>query len=122
MPRASGGKEVRGEMFLLAIPRAILSLLLGALVFLGLLAFLLVATVRDNFLSADFYTDALTDNDIYNRVYDDLFTDPDFAYRAKQLMGNFAVPTEDIAGLARQILPPDYLQTQVEGAVNGVID
>ena len=66
---------------LISIFRTVASLILGILVFFGLLSFLLLGSVRDNLLSAEFYTDILSEKndegmDVYDRIYDDVLLDP----------------------------------------------
>ena len=89
--------------------------------FSGLLAFLLVNNFRDNFLTAEFYTDSLSENDVYDRIYDQVLLDPDFADTTNELLGDIDVTQGEIARVAREIIPPDYLQEQVEEAVDGAI-
>ena len=108
--------------FFLSIFRSIASFILGLVVFFGLLLFFLVSSVRDNFLSADFYKEQMSDNNVYERFYDEVLLDPEFEDETENLLGDFDVPREDIVTVAREILPPDYLQDQVEGALDGVID
>ena len=101
--------------------RAFGSLIFGALVFFSFLAFLITNEVRSHFLDASFYTDALAENDIYNRVYDELLVDPEFDEESQRLLGDFDIPNEDVVDLARRILPPQYLQSQTENSINGII-
>ena len=102
--------------------RSVASLILGLVIFFGLLVFLVERNVRDNFLTAEFYTESLSENDAYNRIYDEVLLDPEFEDTTDDLLGDIDISQEDIAGVARDIIPPDYLQDQVEGAVRGVID
>ena len=101
--------------------RAFGSLVFGAIVFFSFLAFLTAKEVRSHFLDVSFYTDALEENDIYNRVYDELLVDPEFDEESQRLLGDFDIPNEDVADLARRILPPQYLQSQTENSINGII-
>ncbi len=86
---------------------------------------MLVSSIRDNFLSADFYTDNLSENDVYERIYDTgdgVLLDPEFEDNIQELLGDIDVPDEDIVEVARQIISPEYLQSQVEDAVTDIID
>ena len=107
---------------LLGILRPLFSLVFGILLLVACLGFVVINSVRDNFLSSDFYVDTLAENDVYNRIYDEVLTDPEFEETTQDLMGDIEVPQQDIVGLAKQIIPPDYLQSQVEGAITGTID
>ena len=108
--------------FFLSIFRSIASLILGLVVFFGLLLFFLISSVRDNFLDADFYKENLAENNVYERFYDEVLLDPEFEDETENLLGDFDVSSGDIVRVAKEILPPDYLQDQVEGALDGVID
>ena len=102
--------------------RSVASLILGLVFFFAFLAFLMVDNFRDNFLTAEFYTDSLSENDAYNRIYDKVLLDPEFEDTTRELLGDIDVPQDDIADVAREIIPPDYLRDQTEGAVHGIID
>jgi len=101
--------------------RSIATLILGIVIFFSLLGFLLVDNFRDNFLSSEFYTKSLSDNNVYDRIYDEVLLDEQFVDTKDDLLGGIKVPQEDVVDVARAILPPDYLQSQVEGAVEGII-
>lgn len=109
---------------LLLVPlfRPTVSLILGVVVFLASLGFAAVDAVGDRFLTSGFYLDNLAENDVYARIYDEVLLDPEFADTTQELMGGVQVPRRDVAGLAREIIPPGYLQDQVEGAVRATID
>ena len=109
-------------MYLIPLLRPTVTLILGIVLLLGCLGFALVDGVGDNFLSSDFYLDNLAENDVYDRIYDEVLPDPEFADTTQDLMGGVQVPRRDVVGVAREIIPPDYLQDQVEGAVSATID
>ena len=52
-----------------SIFRPVASVILGLVVFFGLLLFFLINSVRDNLLDADFYKENLAKNDVYERFY-----------------------------------------------------
>ena len=83
----------------------------------------MIANVRDNFLNDEFYTEALAENDVYNRIYDEVLLDPEYKETTDNLLGDIDVATQaDIVSVARDIITPEYLQEQVESAVKGAID
>ncbi|MCE2464089.1 MAG: hypothetical protein J4F46_09335, partial [Dehalococcoidia bacterium] len=102
--------------------RSVATAILMVVVFFALFSFLLTDNLRDNFLSSKFYNANLAENDVYNRFYDEVLVDPEFNDTTDELLGNVDIPQEDIAGVAREIMPADYLRDQVEGAVIGTID
>ena len=109
-------------LLFLPIVRPIASAILGLVVFFGLLLFFFINSVRDNILDADFYKENLAKNDVYERFYSEVLVDTEFENETQNLLGDFDVSREDIASVAREILPPAYLQGQVETGLDGVID
>ena len=109
-----------GCLFIILRPLA--TLVLGLVVFFGFLGFLLANNLRGNFLSTEFYTDNLSENNVYQRIYNEVLLDSEFEDTTSELLGGIDVPTGDIAKLAREIITPQYLQEQVEGAVSGAIE
>ena len=108
---------------LIGIFRFFASLVLGLVIFFGFVFYLMIANVRDNFLNDEFYTEALAENDVYNRIYDDVLLDPEYEETTQNLLGDVDVASQaDIVSVAKDIITPDYLQEQVEIAVKGAID
>ena len=105
------------------ILRAIASLVLGVVVFFAFLGLLSLSTLHGKFLNDEFYDKHLAENDVYTRFYDEvLLEDPEIQDTTRELLGNVDVPREDVVEVTRDIFPPDYLQSQVEGAVEGITD
>ena len=102
--------------------RSVATLILFLVVFFGLVFFLLATSVRDNFLSVEFYTSNFSENIIYDRFYDEVLLDSEYADTTEELLGNIDVTTGDVVEIVKEIIPPDYLQSQVEGSVQGAID
>ena len=102
--------------------RPLATAVLGLVLFFAFLGFLLANNVRGNFLSTEFYTSNLSENNVYERIYDEVLLDSEFEDTTSDLLGDIDVPTEDIAEVAREIIPPEYLQEQVEAGVAGALD
>ena len=102
--------------------RPLATAVLGLVLFFAFLGFLLANNVRGNFLSTEFYTSNLSENNVYERIYDEVLFDSEFEDTTSDLLGDIDVPTEDIAEVAREIIPPEYLQEQVEAGVAGALD
>ena len=83
--------------WLWSIFRPIISVTLGLVVFFGLLAFLLVDNVRDNFLVSEFYTENLAANEVYTRFYDEVLLDEEYKDTTEDLLGDVGVDQKDIA-------------------------
>ena len=110
----------------LGIFRSIFGVVFGVIVFGGFFTYLVITNVEDNFLSAEFYTGKLDEeNDngknVYDRIYEDVLADPEYK-KGQELQGGIKIDPQDRAEVAEQIIPRAYLQSQVEGAITGAID
>ena len=105
------------------IVRSLISFVLGIVIFVAFLGFLLATNFSNKLLSADFYTETLAGEDTYNRIYDEVLVDEQLRETTEDLLGDIKVVSqEDIVQLLRRILPPEYVQDQVEGTINNAID
>ena len=103
--------------------RSLISFVLGVAIFVAFLGFLLASNFSDKLLSADFYTGTLAGEDTYNRIYTEVLVDERLKETTEDLLGDLVVVSqEDIVQLLRRILPPEYLQSQVEGTIENAID
>ena len=108
---------------LLGLVRSLISLVLGLAIFIAFLGFLLASNFSDKLLSADFYTETLAGEDTYNRIYDEVLVDDQLQETTEDLLGDIkVVDLVDIVVLLRRILPPEYVQSQVEGTIQNAID
>ena len=102
----------------LLILRFVATPILGIAIFAGLLLTLVGNNIADKLLDADFYTNTIAEHNTYNRIYDDVLLDQKAKDKVQELLGDVKVVSpEDIVGLVRGLLPPEYLQSQVEGAI-----
>ena len=110
------------------IVRSLISLVLGVVIFVAFLGFLLASNFSDKLLSADLYIDTLAEEnaagkDAYDRIYDEVLLDPELKETTKDLLGDIKVVSqEDVVQILRLILPPEYIQSQVEGAIHDTVD
>ena len=104
------------------IIRSVTSLILGVVIFFGFLFWLLMNNFSDKLLSADFYTETITGKDAYNRIYTEVLMDEELKETTDDLLGDIKVLTHDeILELLKEIVPPDYVQSQVEGAIERTV-
>jgi uncharacterized membrane protein YgdD (TMEM256/DUF423 family) len=100
------------------ILRFVATPILGIAIFAGLLLTLVESNISNKLLDAGFYTDTIEEHNTYNRIYDDVLLDQKAKDKMQELLGGVKVVSpEDIVGLVRGLLPPEYLQAQVEGAI-----
>jgi hypothetical protein len=96
------------------------------LVFVAAFALLLAADlVSRDLLDPDLYTNALHEDNIYNRVYTDLLADPEMIAITAGILGDLNVDpslSTNLLSLASStlylVLPPDTIQSATEGAIN----
>lgn len=86
------------------------------------LAYLLSSTIFGNLFDAGFYTVSFAENRIYERFYDEVLLDEEAEDVRADILGSIDVVShEDIVGLSREIVPPDYVQEQVETSIESLI-
>ena len=106
----------------LLILRFVATPILGIAIFAGLLLTLVGNNIVDKLLNAEFYTDTIAEQNTYNRIYDDVLLDQKAKDKVQELLGDVKVVSpEDIVGLVRGLMPPEYLQSQVEGAIQRAV-
>ncbi|MEC9238960.1 MAG: hypothetical protein VYC69_09915, partial [Chloroflexota bacterium] len=108
---------------LTSILRAGVGLVLGVVIFVGFLTYLILSNVSDKLLTVEFYTDTIAAEDTYNRIYDEVLVDDELLEKTQEFLGDIqVVDHQDIVDLLREIIPPAYIQTEVEGAIERTID
>jgi len=96
---------------------------LGVVIFIGFLSFLVLNNFSDKLLSADFYKSTIAAEDTYNRIYDEVLLDDELRDKTAEFLGDIQVVSHDeIVDLLRDILPPAYIQSQVEGSIDRTVD
>jgi len=107
--------------WILTIPMIISFILL-------LIIVLLVTQVNDTLLNPGFYNDQMRQADMYNFVYDELLPvalDEAEEEMEKDDSSDFDIDItaikDELVSAARKILPPEWLQEQVESAANSII-
>ena len=105
------------------ILRSVFSLVLGIVVFFGFLAFVLKDNFTDRLFEADFYTSTIVGENTYERIYDQVLVDKELADTTRDLLGDIQVVNQlEIVDLLRKIVPPEYLQSQVEGSIQRTVE
>ena len=110
-------------LLLWIVLRPLLTIVLWALFFVGFLWWALQDNVADKLLTAEFYTDTISQQDAYNRIYDEVLLDEELEDTTQDLLGGVqVVGQKEVADLLRDILPPDYLQAQTEASIQRTVD
>lgn len=106
--------------------KVVISLILGLLIFLGVLSYLTTHALHSHFLSEEFYFEHFSENDVYNKLYDAVLA-PEVTKQIEEdervtFLGNIQLQDEDVEPLIREILPPPELRRQVEAGVRGAVE
>ncbi|MGB3715069.1 MAG: hypothetical protein WA996_11630 [Candidatus Promineifilaceae bacterium] len=107
--------------------RWVATVLLAVVFILALIVLLAAGLVSRDLLDPDLYTNALEEENIYNRIYTELLADPALVEATVLMLGNLNLDPS----LANQalsfttstlylVLPPETIQSGVEGAINHV--
>ena len=108
---------------LIPLFRAFVALVLFVIIFVGFLSYLIVNNVAGKLLSADFYTNTLESEDTYNRIYNDVLLDGELEQTTGRLLGDIQIAShQEVVELLREIMPPEYIQSEVEGAIGRTVD
>lgn len=104
--------------------RRILTIPLIIIFVVLLIAALLVTQVNGTVGNPEFYNDQLRRADIYNFVYDEVLPaalDEIETDASSDIPIDLSAIEDEVISAAREILPPEWLQAQVESATSGVI-
>ena len=104
------------------IVRPLLTVTLGLLVFVAVGILTVDRVVSNKLLNADFYTEIISQQDTYNRIYDEVLLEDDVRRASAELFPADLVSHEDLVGIIRNVVPPEYLRGQVEGAIDSIIE
>ena len=99
--------------------RALGGLLLGLVVFAGLLYSLIVVNFSQRLEDPEVYNTAISDTDAYNRVYDEVLVDDALEDQTANLVGDLEIDiNEEAVEVLRDVMPPAYLQEQTEANID----
>ncbi len=101
---------------LLAIGRAVASLVLGVIVFVGMVYFVVLTGISGRLLDTDFYTSVLNDSDAYDRLYE-VAAEEILEQSESSLVGIYMPDEEELSDLLRQIAPRSYVRSQAESNI-----
>lgn len=102
----------------MTILRALCGLTLGLLVFAGLLYLLVVVNIVQRLDDPELYRASFTETDAYNRIYDEVLVDAAVQDQTLDLLGGVGLETQEAIEVLRDVIPPAYLQEQVEANID----
>ena len=101
------------------ILRAVAGLVLGMVVFAGLLYLLVVVNFSQRLEDSEVYRDAIQNTDAYNRIYDEVLVDEALEDYTGDLLGGIEAEVQDEAvEILRDVMPPAYLREQTEDNID----
>ena len=102
----------------MTILRALGGLVLGLLVFAGLLYLLVAVNTVQRLDDPELYRAAFTETDAYNRTYDEVLVDIEVQDQTLDLLGGVGLETQEAIEALRDVMPPAYLQEQTEANID----
>jgi hypothetical protein len=104
-----------------------ITVILGIVFLLALVVFLVANLVNNILLDPEIYNAALDETGVYDRIYTELLADPALEEAAAMFLGNLNLDpslADNILTFSTStlylILPPDTIQSAVEGAIYGM--
>ena len=107
--------------FLAVAVKTLGSLFLGIVILLSFLAFLASMQIRNNFLEASFYTDALADKNAYSRIYEGALEEAEDIDEIRNLTKELDIPHGDMKEILLVLVPLEYVQEQSESVIEQAI-
>ena len=103
----------------MVILRALGGVVLGLVIFAGLIYALVISNFLLRLGDPDVYNDAISEVDAYNRIYDEVLLDDALEDQTRDLLGGAEVAThEEVVEVLRDVMPPHYLREQTEDNVD----
>jgi hypothetical protein len=95
--------------------RAGAGLILGLIIFAGLLYSLVLVNFSQHLEDPEVYKSAINETDAYNRIYDEVLVDDALEDQTDDLLGGVEVAThEEVVDVLKDVMPPSYLREQTE--------
>ena len=103
----------------MTVLRAVAGLILGLVIFAGLLYSLVLVNFTQRLEDPEVYKTAINETDAYNRIYDEVLVDDALADQAGDLLGGVEAETqEEVIEVLREVMPPSYLREQTENNID----
>ena len=95
--------------------RAGAGLILGLIIFAGLLYSLVLVNFSQHLEDPEVYKSAINETDAYNRIYDEVLVDDALEDQTDDLLGGVEVAKhEEVVDVLKDVMPPSYLREQTE--------
>ena len=95
--------------------RAVAGLILGLVIFAGLLYSLVLVNFTQRLEDPEVYKTAIDETDAYDRIYDEVLVDEALEDQTGDLLGGVEIAThEEVVEVLKDVMPPSYLREQTE--------
>ena len=99
--------------------RAVAGLILGLVIFAGLLYSLVLVNFTQRLEDPEVYKTAINETDAYNRIYDEVLVDDALEDHTDDLLGGVEVAArEEVVEVLKDVMPPSYLREQIENNID----
>lgn len=99
--------------------RAVAGLILGLVIFAGLLYTLVLVNFTQRLEDPEVYKTAINETDAYDRIYDEVLVDDVLEDQTGDLLGGVEIAThEEVVEVLRDVMPPSYLREQTEDNID----
>ena len=100
---------------MITLLRALAGLILGMVVFAGLIYHLVVVNFSQRLENPEVYNVAINDTDAYNRIYDEVLVDEALDAQTANLVGDLDIAVnQEAVEVLKDVMPPAYLREQTE--------
>ena len=99
--------------------RAGAGLILGLIIFAGLLYSLVLVNFSQRLEDPEVYKSAINEADAYNRIYDEVLVDDALEDQTDDLLGGVEIAVQkEVVEVLRDVMPPSYLKEQTENNID----
>jgi hypothetical protein len=102
--------------------RILSALILSIPVFLCFAYYLGALALEDTILEPRYVANSFDDNDVYERIYNEVLLGGQFEEWIDRLVGGFNVSDEEKVQLLREVIPPEYIRGETERSITTIVD
>ncbi len=97
------------------------SVVLSLIVVAAFASLVAMALISSRIADENYLSDAIAKNDVIERLYNDLLTDPAFGRELDQLLAGSKVSGKEVIATIKKIAPPEFLAKQTEALISHLV-
>src|SRR5438445_564225 len=101
--------------------KVVASVLCALVVVVGFAGFVATHAVSTHVATEGYFKDALSNNRVFDRMYDELLVDPKFAPQVDELLGGVDVKRADLVATMKQLVTPERLQAMADEIIKHLV-